>query len=76
MNKVRTAIFAVSLLILSFIGINKIINVYQTKDLKNKENSTLKESTRLLNECFDMENKNKRTLNESTELIEYCLKEY
>ena len=76
MNKVKRAIFAMSIIILSFIGIKKLIYLNQAKDLKNKEESILNESTRVLSECFDLENKNKRTLNKSIELIEYCLEEY
>jgi len=75
MNKVKIAIFTISIII-SLIGIKKLININQAKDLKNKEESFLNESVRVLNECFDLENKNKRTLNESIELIEYCLEEY
>ena len=76
MNKIKIAIFAMSIIILSFFGIKKLIYINQAKDLKNKEESILNESTRVLSECFDLENKNKRTLNKSIELIEYCLKEY
>ena len=76
MNKVKIAIFTISIIIFSFIGIKQIIYVNQVKVLKNKEESFLNESIRLLNECFDLENKNKRTLNKSIELIEYCLEEY
>ena len=76
MNKVKIAIFALSIIILSFIGIKKLIDITQSKDLKNKEESILNESTRVLSECFDLENKNKRALNKSIELIEYCLEEY
>ena len=76
MNKVKIAIFAISILILSFIGIKKLIYLNQAKDLKNKEESILNESTRVLSECFDLENKSKRTLNKSIELIEYCLEKY
>ena len=75
MNKVKIAIFTISIII-SIIGIKKLIYVYQVKDLKNKEESLLNESIRVLNKCFDLENKNKRTLNKSIELIEYCLEEY
>ena len=75
MNKVKIAIFTISIII-SLIGIKKLININQAKDLKNKEESFLNESIRVLNECFNLENKNKRTLNESIELIEYCLEEY
>ena len=76
MNKVKIAIFAISIIILSFIGIKKLIYINQAKYLKNKEESILNESTRVLSECFDLENKNKRALNKSIELIEYCLEEY
>ena len=76
MNKVKKAIFTISIIILSFVGIKKLIYIYQAIDSKNKEESILKESVRVLNECFDLENKNKRTLNKSIELIEYCLEEY
>ena len=76
MNKVKTAIFTMSIVILSLIGIKKLIYMYQVKDLKNKEELNLNESIRVLSECFDLENKNKRTLNESIVLIEYCLEEY
>ena len=76
MNKFKIAIFTISIIIFSFIGIKKLIYINQAKDLKNKEESLLNESIRVLNECFDLENKNKRTLNKSIELIEYCLEEY
>ena len=76
MNKVKTAIFTMSIIIFSLIGIKKLIYIYQAKIFKNKEESILNESIRVLNECFDLENKNKRTLNKSIELIEYCLEEY
>ncbi len=76
MNKVKIAIFAISIIILFFIGIKKLIYLNQAKDLKNKEKSILNQSTRVLSECFDLENKNKRTLKKSIELIEYCLEEY
>ena len=76
MNKFKIAIFTISTIILSLIGIKKLIYINQLKDLKNKEESILNESNRVLNECFDLENKNKRTHNESIKLIEYCLEEY
>ena len=75
MNKVKRAIFTISIIIFSLIGIKKLIYINQVKDLKNKE-LILNESIRVLNECFDLKNKNKRTLNKSIELIEYCLEEY
>ena len=73
MNKVKKAIFTISIIILSLIGIKKLIYIYQAKDFKNKEEFILIVSVRVLNECFDLKNKNKRTLNDSIELIEYCL---
>ena len=76
MNKIKIAIFIISIIIFSFFGIKKLIYINQVKDLKDKEESILNESIRVLNECFDLENKNKRTHNESIELIEYCLEEY
>ena len=75
MNKVKIAIFIISIII-SLVGIKKFTYIFQAKDLKNKEESILNESLRVLNECFDLENKNKRTLNKSIDLIEYCLEEY
>ena len=76
MNKLKIAIFTISIIIFSIIGIKKLIYIYQAKDSKHKEELILKESIHVLNECFDLENKNKRTLNKSIELIEYCLEEY
>ena len=76
MNKVKIGIFIISIIILSLIGIKKLFYINKVKDLKNKEESFLNESMRVLNECFDLENKNKRTLKNSIELIEYCLEKY
>ena len=76
MNKFKTAIFTISIIIFSLLGIKKFIYIYQAEDFKYKEESILNESIRVLNECFDLENQNKRTLNKSIELIEYCLEEY
>jgi len=76
MNKVKTAILTISIMIFSLLGIKNMIYMYQTKDFKNKEELILNESIRILNECFDLENKNKRTPNKSIELIEYCIEEY
>ena len=42
MNKVKIAIFTISIIILSIIGIKKLIYINQVKDLKNKEKSFLK----------------------------------
>ena len=76
MNKFKIAFFTISIIIFSLIGIKRFIYINQVEDQKNKEESVLNESIRVLNECFDLENKNKRTLNKSIELIEYCLEEY
>ena len=76
MNKVKIAFFTISIIIFSIVGIKKLIYINHLKDLKNKEETILNESNRVLNECFDLENKDKRTHNESIELIEYCLEEY
>ena len=76
MNKAKIAVFIISIIILSLIGIKKLIYINQVKDLKNEEESYLDESIRVLNECFDLENKNKIALNKSIELIKYCLEEY
>ena len=76
MNKIKIAIFTISIIIFSIIGIKKLIYINQIKNSKSKEEIFLYESIRVLKECFDLENKNKRTLNESIELIEYCLEEY
>jgi hypothetical protein len=76
MNKVKIAILTISIIIFPLIGIKKLIYINQAKILKNKQESILNESSRVLNECFDLENKNKRTLNKSIELIEYCIEEY
>ena len=76
MNKVKIAIFTMSIIIFTLFGIKKVIYINQVKDLKNKEESILNESIRALNECFDLENKHKRTINKSIELIEYCLEKY
>jgi len=69
MNKFKIAIFTILISIFSLIGIKKLIYINQVKDLKNKEESFLNESIRVLSECFDLENKNKRTLTKSNELI-------
>tara|TARA_B100000941_G_scaffold228453_1_gene170774 strand:- start:49 stop:291 length:243 start_codon:yes stop_codon:yes gene_type:complete len=76
MNKVKIAIFTITIIIFTLIGIKKFIYINQVRDLKNKEESFVMETIRVLNECFDLENKNKRTYNKSIELIEYCLEEY
>ena len=62
MNKVKIAIFAVSIIIISLTAIKKLIYINQVKDLKNKEESSLNKSIRVLNECFDLEIKIKELL--------------
>ena len=76
MSNLKISIFAISIFILTFLGIKKFIYINQAKDLINKEDAALNESTRVLNECFDLENKNKRINHKSNELLEYCMKEY
>ena len=76
MNKLKISISTILIIMLSLIGTKKLIYINQAKDIKSKEESILKESIRVLKECFDLENKNKRTLNKTIELIEYCLEEY
>ena len=62
MNKFKIAIFTISIIIFSLIGIKKLIYINQVKDLKNKEELFLNESISVLNECFDLENKIKELL--------------
>ena len=62
MNKVKIAVFTISIIILSLIGIKKLIYINHAKDLKNKEELILNESISVLNECFDLENKKKELL--------------
>ena len=62
MNKLKIAIFTISIIIFSLIGIKKLIYINQVKNIKNKEESFLNESIRVLNECFDLENKIKELL--------------
>ena len=62
MNKVKIAIFTISIIIFSLIGLKKLIYINQVKDLKNKGESFLNESIRVLNECFDLEIKIKELL--------------
>ena len=76
MNRFKIAIFTISIITFSLIGIKKLIYINQVIEIKNKEESFLNESISVLNECFDLENKNKRTHYKSIELIEYCLEEY
>ena len=65
------------LLSLAFLqGLKIYRNFKISRDLKNEEKNKLKESARVLNECFDLNNNSQRGLNDSMKLIEYCLKEY
>ena len=68
-----------TLILLSLVflqGLKIYRNFKISRDLKNEEKNKLKESSRVLNECFDLKNKSQRSLNDSMKLIEYCLKEY
>ena len=76
MNRIKIAILTISIIILSIVGIKKLINFNLAKDYKNKEEIIFNESIRVLNECFDLENKNQRTINATIELIKYCLERY
>ena len=49
MNKVKIAIFTISIIILSLNLIKKLIYINQVKNLKNKEELILNESVRVLN---------------------------
>ena len=49
MNKVKIAIFTISIIKFSLIGIKKLIYSNQVKDLKNNEESIFNESIRILN---------------------------
>ena len=48
MNKVKIAIFTITIIIFSIIGIKKLIYINQVKDSKNKEELILNESIRCL----------------------------
>ena len=75
--KILKRVIILILLSLVFLQVLKIYRNFKiSRDLKNVEKNKLKESARVLNECFDLDNKNKRTLNDSLKLIEYCLKKY
>ena len=75
--KIIKIVLTLILLSLVFLQGSKIYRNFKiSRDLKNEEKNKLKESARVLNECFDLNNKSQRTLNDSMKLIEYCLKEY
>ena len=57
MKKLKIAIITILIIILSLIGIKKLIYINRLKDSKNKEELFLNESIRVLNECLDLENK-------------------
>ena len=76
MKNLNIIIVGTLLIILSFLGLKTYLDFYFLRNSKNEEQILIKESLRVLNECFDFENKNKRTLNKSIELIEFCLDEY
>ena len=70
-------IFVFVLISVSFlIGIKIYRSLNISRNLKNEEKNRLKQSSEVLNECFDLKNKSKRKLNDSMKLIEYCLKKY
>ena len=50
MNKVKIAIFTILIIIFSIIGIKELLYINAVKDLKNKEETILNESIRVLNE--------------------------
>ena len=70
-------IFVFVLISVSFlIGFKIYSSLNISRNLKNEEKNRLKQSSEVLNECFDLKNKSKRKLNDSMKLIEYCLKKY
>lgn len=76
MKNLRLTIIVVLILMIFILGIKIFRNFNISRDLKNKEETPLKESTRVLKECFDLDNKSERSLNQSIKLIDYCLKKY
>ena len=76
MKNLRLTIIVVLILMIFILGIKIFRNFNISRDLKNKEENRLKESTRVLKECFDLDNKSERSLNQSIKLIDYCLKKY
>ncbi len=76
MKDIKLITSVILIILLSFLGLKLSINFNNKKNYKDHHSTVLKESIRILNECFDLENKNKRQLYKSIELIEYCLKEY
>ena len=76
MKNINLTIFTTLIILISFLGIVKIFHLDFSIRSKKSERILLKDSIRILNECFDLENKNKRKLKESLELIEYCISEY
>ena len=75
--KILKKVLTLILLSLVFLqGLKIYRNFKISRDLKNEDKNKLKESSRVLNQCFDLNNKSQRTLNDSLKLIEYCLKEY
>ena len=76
MKNINLTIFTTLIILISFLGIVKIFHLDFSIRSKKSEKILLKDSIRILNECFDLKNKNKRSINKSIELIEYCLKEF
>tara|TARA_B100000945_G_C20092011_1_gene461703 strand:+ start:115 stop:357 length:243 start_codon:yes stop_codon:yes gene_type:complete len=76
MKNINLKIFTALIILISLLGVVKIFHLNLSIRSKNAEKILLKESIRVLNECFNLENKNKRKLKESIELIEYCIREF
>jgi len=76
MKNINLTIFTTLIILISLLGIVKILHFNLSIRSNNSEKILLKDSLRVLNECFDLANKNKRKLKESLELIEYCISEY
>ncbi len=76
MRDIRLTILITLIIILSFSTIKNYFVSNHSNDLNNEGKTLLKESVRVLNDCFDLQNKNKRSLKNSIELIEFCLEEY
>ena len=76
MKNLRIKTLTIFFIMLFILGIKKYHDFEFTKKQTNDEKNLIKESFRVLNECFDLENKNKRTLDKSIKLIEFCIEEY
>ena len=76
MKNIKLTILTTLIIITFTLGIKKYPQFNLSKNQKNDQQLLIKESFRILKECFDLDNKNKRTVNKSIELIEFCLEEY